>query len=185
MSQILITRRGSILIKEATPSDALPYRDLRLEALQESPTAFSADYQKNASYPSQYWVDRLTMPVDEAMIYLAQNENMLVGMSGIFRGDAPKTRHAATIWGVYIRPEWRGLHIAEELINACLAWARGRGIVGARLGVTATNISAIRCYERCGFKITGTEPRALYHEGSYLDFNLMYRPLDEDPSPKE
>lgn len=178
MSQTFTTTLGSVLIREADPSDAPAYRDLRLYALQESPIAFSADYQKNASYPPQYWVERLTMHAEESAIYLAQHESAIVGMSGIFRGDSPKTRHTATVWGVYVRPEWRGLHIAQELIGACLRWARARNIVGARLGVTATNTAAIRCYERCGFRITGTEPRAMYHEGSYYDFYLMYSPLD-------
>ncbi|HEX6035200.1 MAG TPA: N-acetyltransferase, partial [Anaerolineales bacterium] len=98
--------------------------------------------------------------------------------TGIARGGSPKTRHSATIWGVYVRPEWRGLHIAEELIQACLIWARARKIVAARLGVAAANASAIRCYERCGFRVTGTEPRAVYYEGQYHDFHMMYCPLD-------
>jgi RimJ/RimL family protein N-acetyltransferase len=71
------------------------------------------------------------------------------------------------------------MHIAEELIKACCTWAKARKIVAAKLGVNAANASAIRCYERCGFRITGTEPRALYHEGQYQDFYLMYRSLDD------
>lgn len=158
--------------------DAMQFRELRLYALQDSPTAFSADYQKNLNHPIQYWEELLTMHADESTMFLAVDENTLIGMTGIARGGSPKTRHSATIWGVYVRPEWRGLHIAEELIQACFAWARARKIVAARLGVTATNLSAIRCYERCGFKITGTEPRAVYYEGQYHDFYMMYCLLD-------
>jgi ribosomal protein S18 acetylase RimI-like enzyme len=182
MNQSFTTPRGTVLIRESNPTDAVQYRELRLYALQDSPVAFGADYQKNLNYPPQYWEDRLTMHADESTIFLAQYENNLIGMTGIFRGDSPKTRHMATIWGVYVKPEWRGLHIAEELINACFRWARARKIVAARLGVTSTNASAIRCYERCGFKITGTEPRAIYHEGKYYDFYLMYYPLDSPES---
>ena len=178
MKQSFTTPRGEILIREANPKDAGHFRELRLHALQDSPTAFSADYQRNSSHPHQYWEDMLAMHTDESTILLAEHENHLIGMTGIARGNTPKTRHSATIWGVYMRPEWRGLHIAEELIHACLTWARARKIIAARLGVTTTNMSAIRCYERCGFKITGTEPRALYYEGQYHDFYMMYCPLD-------
>lgn len=178
MKQCLQTSRGEIVLREASPGDAIPFRELRLYALQESPTAFSADYQRSLGYSPQYWEDMLSMHTDESTIFLAEHENHLIGMTGIARGGSPKTRHSATVWSVYISPEWRGLHIAEALIHASFNWARARKIVAARLGVTATNTSAIRCYERCGFKITGTEPRALYYQGQYLDFYMMYCPLD-------
>jgi RimJ/RimL family protein N-acetyltransferase len=99
-------------------------------------------------------------------------------MTGVARGGTPKTRHAATIWGVYVVREWRGMHIAEELITSCLDWARSRKIVTAKLGVAARNSSAVRCYERCGFKIYGTESRALFYDGNYYDFHLMCCSLD-------
>ena len=179
MNRPLNTSRGGILIREAKPGDAIQFRELRLYALQESPTAFSADYQRNLSHPPQYWEDMLTLQADESTIFLADDEHQVVGMTGITRGGTPKTRHSTTIWGVYVRPGWRGLHIAEKLIKSCFTWARSRKIVSAKLGVTATNVSAIRCYERCGFSITGTEPRAVYYEGQYHDFYLMYRSLDD------
>ena len=106
------------------------------------------------------------------------DESNLIGMTGIARGSSPKTRHAATIWGVYVTPQWRGLHIAEELIQSCFTWARAKRIVIAKLGVAATNTSAIRCYERCGFVITGTEPRAVFYDGKYYDFYMMSCSLD-------
>jgi ribosomal protein S18 acetylase RimI-like enzyme len=130
------------------------------------------------SHPPQYWEDLLTMHADESAIFLAACEDQLVGMTGIARGGSPKTRHRATIWGVYVRPEWRGWRIGEELIRSCLLWARPRKIVAAQLGVTATNSSAIRCYQRCGFTITGTERRALFYGGHYYDEFLMYCALD-------
>ena len=179
MNQSITTPRGVILIREAGPVDSDAFRELRLYALQDSPTAFSADYQKNLNHSSQYWEDLLTMNQDESTIFLAHHETRLVGMTGIARGGSPKTRHSATIWGVYVRPEWRGMHIAENLINACRTWAKARKIVAAKLGVTATNTSAIRCYERCGFRITGAEPRAVFYEGQYHDFYLMYCSLDD------
>ncbi len=179
------TTRGKILIREASPADAVQYRELRLGALLDSPIAFSADYQRNLSHPPKYWEEMLTMHADESTIFLAEYESDLIGTTGIMRGSTPKTRHGATIWGVYVRPEWRGLHIAEELIKSCFGWAKNREIVIVKLGVAAVNKSAVRCYERCGFKIYGTEPRALLHEGTYYDFHMMFRLLDDEQSLKE
>ena len=178
MKRSITTARGRITIRDATPADAMPFRELRLEALQDSPTAFSADYQQNLNHPAKYWEDRLSMEEDEATILLAEHEGKLIGMTGIARGSSSKTRHGAWIWGVYVSPEWRGLRIAEELINSCLTWAKARKILLVKLGVAATNISAIRCYERCGFSTYATEPRAVFYEDKYYDEFLMSRSLD-------
>lgn len=179
MIRSFTTPRGEILLREAKSADATRFRELRLGALQDSPIAFSADYQKTLSQPPKYWEETLTMQQEEATIFLAVHAGELIGMTGIARGNSPKTRHAAVVWGVYVKPEWRGVHIAEELIRACFRWAKARGVVIARLGVATENKSAVHCYERCGFKIYGTEPRALFYEGKYYDFHLMDRSLDD------
>ena len=178
MNRSITTPRGMITIRDATPADAMPYRQLRLEALQDSPIAFSADYQQNLNQPAKYWEDRLTIEEDEATLFLAEHEGRLIGMMGIGRGGSPKTRHGAWIWGVYVTPAWRGLRIAEELINSCFTWAKARKILLVKLGVAATNKPAIRCYERCGFSTYGTEPRAIFYEDNYYDEFLMSHPLD-------
>ena len=179
MNRFITTLRGTITVRDATPADAMSFRELRLEALQDSPTAFSADYQKNLNHPAKYWEDMLTMEADEATIFLAEHESKLIGMTGIARGHSQKTRHSAWVWGVYVTPEWRGIRIAEELINSCVIWAIPRKIVVVKLGVTSTNRPAVHCYERCGFSTYGTEPRAIFYEGTYYDEFLMSRPLDE------
>src|SRR5512142_1943052 len=140
VARSITTTRGTIQIREAKPTDAAPFRKLRLESLQDSPVAFTADYQRNLSHPSKYWEDMLTTHPDESTMFLAQyqrsttpvladdarvvprapggspaDESDLIGMTGIARGGSPKTRHAATVWGVYVTPGWRGLHIADEL----------------------------------------------------------------------
>jgi RimJ/RimL family protein N-acetyltransferase len=178
MSRSLTTAHGPITIRQATPADAMSFRELRLAALQDSPIAFSADYQQNLNQPPKYWEDRLAMENEAATIFLAEHKGKLIGMTGIARGSSPKTTHGAWIWGVYVTPQWRGLRIAEELIHSCFTWADARKIVLVKLGVAATNTSAIRCYERCGFSTYGTEPRAILYEGKYYDEFLMSRSLD-------
>ncbi len=77
------------------------------------------------------------------------------------------------IWGVYVKPEWRGRHISESLVRSCLEWAREKGLAIVKLAVVTTNQPAIQCYERCGFTIYGTEPKAINYDGKYYDEYLM------------
>jgi RimJ/RimL family protein N-acetyltransferase len=178
MIRTFATSLGKIVIREANIADAINFRQLRLDALENSPIAFSADYQKNSNHPSKYWEDLLSPHPDESVIFIGESEGRLIAMTGVMRGTWPKTRHSAWIWGVYVAPPWRGLHIAEEIIHCCLDWARARSVVVAKLGVAAVNTPAIRCYERCGFKRYGTEPLAVFVDGKYYDEYLMFRPLD-------
>lgn len=179
MTKSISTARGAIVIRQSKLADAQNFRELRLGALQDSPTAFSMDYEKAANQSIKHWEDTLIMNDQESTIFFAEHNGQLMGMTGIARGRSPKTRHSADVWGVYVTPAWRGLHIAEELVKCCLEWAKSRNVVIARLGVTTINTPAIHCYERCGFRIYGTESRALLHEGRYYDFYMMSLSLDE------
>lgn len=178
MIKSISTPKGTIVIREGNPGDVVKYRELRLLALQDSPTAFSADYQVNYNYPMSFWEGRLRFD-EYGVIFFAEYDSKLIGMTGIHKGESPKTKHGAYVWGVYIHPAWRGLHIAEELINICLEWAKPHDVEIVKLGVTSTNASAIRCYERCGFTIYGTEPRGIFYEGKYYDEYLMSKLLDD------
>jgi len=176
LNRTVETSRGKIIIRESNPSDLVQYRELRLDALQDSPTAFSADYQTNLSRPMSFWEGRLNFD-EYGIIFLAEQAGNLIGMTGIRQRESPKTKHSAEVFSVYVRPEWRGLNIAEGLMDLCVQWANAREVNILKLGVMADNISALRCYERCGFKIYGTEPRDVFYEGKYYDLHLMCRDI--------
>jgi len=170
------TSRGIITIRESTSSDLMQYRELRLGALQDSPTAFSADYELNLNQSMSFWEGRV-QPDEHGKLFFAEHASQLIGMAGIRQGESPKTKHGGYIWGVFVRPEWRGLHIAEAFIDTCIEWAKWKGIDIVKLGVMTNNAPAVRCYERCGFTIYGTEPRGVLYEGKYYDEYLMSRSL--------
>jgi RimJ/RimL family protein N-acetyltransferase len=172
------TKRGLIFIREALVTDIDQFRALRLYALQESPASFPGEYSTYVNRPQDFWEDRLKAEGNKTL-YFAEHEGQLIGMTGIRRGEWPKTKHSAEIWGVYVRPEWRGLHIAEMLIEACTDWAKAKGVNILNLGVTAASTSAVRCYQRCGFTICGTEPRGIFYDGKYYDGYFMFKLLDD------
>jgi len=178
MDTSISTKNGIITIRPAKEADAQAFHTLRLEALKGHPIAFSADYEVNAARPVSYWEDRMRELGEGGTIYFATDQDGLVGTCGIHRGESPKTRHSAFVWGVYVRPAWRGLGIAEALINACLAWGRTHEVTIAKLGVATNNTAAIRCYTRCGFTVYGLEPSALYYDGVMYDELLMARSIE-------
>jgi RimJ/RimL family protein N-acetyltransferase len=99
-------------------------------------------------------------------------------MTGIFRSLSRKNLHNATIWGVYVKPKWRGHQISEALIRSCLGWAKAHGVYIVKLAVATNNLQAVNCYARCGFTTYGTEPKAIYCDGIYYDEYLMAIEVD-------
>ena len=177
MDEPISTPSGTVTIRPATVEDAAAYRELRLEALQNHPEVFGSDYETAVARPASFWTERLKVAgtPGSAQMYLAWHETEPLGLCGLAISDARKSRHSANLISMYVRPAWRRMGIADALIAACLAWARGRDIKIVKLAVVTTNVGALRCYERNGFTPYGTEPQALYHDGVYYDELLMSR----------
>lgn len=175
MPNFITTDQGNITIRQAVPEDAVRLRELRIEALADTPQAFGSDVESARAETVESWIERLRgyEADNQGMISIAEASEHLVGMCGLFRGNRPKTRHAGVIWGVYVTPDWRGLHIADALINDCLAWGRDHDLLFAKLAVITNNTPAIRCYARCGFTVYGIDPKVIYYDGVYYDELLM------------
>lgn len=174
-----MTSGPAFIIRPALVDDAVSLYALRLEALANHPEAFASDYASTAAQGAEVWAQRITDNlVDEGgVIYAAAVEEQLIGTARIGRGDRPKTRHTATIAGVYVRPEWRNRRVAEALLDACIGWGRAHGVVIFKLAVVTTNAAALRCYTRCGFAVYGVEPKAIRHDGVFYDELLMARSI--------
>jgi ribosomal protein S18 acetylase RimI-like enzyme len=175
----LTTPKGLISFRIASTEDAAMLLALRLEALLLYPEAFAADVAMTIADGAEAWVNRITdyAKTQSGAIHIALAGDELVGMAGIVRGHWPKTRHSGTLWGVYVKPAWRGLQIGAGIVNGCVAWAIENELTVVNLGVVNTNISAIRCYTHCGFTQIGIQPRSTYYQGSYHDELLMVRLL--------
>ena len=167
----------NVIIRPTQESDADAFRTLRLEALRLHPEAFGADLAESEARPIEHWQERTRPdPNGLQMTYIAVSDEALIGMAGIYRNRDFKGRQSSSIWGVYVREGWRGQHIAEGLVATCIKWAQAQADIRmVKLCVVTTNISAIRCYIRCGFAMYGIEPEALAWNGVYYDELLMAR----------
>jgi RimJ/RimL family protein N-acetyltransferase len=179
MISTLSTARGDVVLRPIGEADAEAYREVRLEGLRLHPEAFGADYEATAARPIEEWLERARKGAagDEGVTYVAEAAGQLLGMVALVRNATVKTRHAATIYGVYVRPAWRGLGIADALLGACVEHGRTIGLRLVRLGVATCNIAAVRVYARCGFSVYGVEPESIRVGDTYHDELLMARRL--------
>jgi len=165
------------LLRPIRESDLAAYKTLRLEALQNHPEAFGSDYAEQAADPDSVWAGRIraSLQGESAHLLLADAGDELAGMLALFRDGGIKTRHAASLVSVYLRPAWRGQRLLDRMIHQALAWCATVQIRIVRLTVVTTNAPAIRCYHRCGFEVSGIQREVIHANNAYHDELLMWR----------
>ncbi|RYG85359.1 MAG: N-acetyltransferase [Alphaproteobacteria bacterium] len=165
-------------IRALTAPDVNLYRELRLRALQESPTAFSSSYEREAAFPQSEFLKALQPHGDSVnRIFGAFDEenNQLVGILRFTRENGVKRAHIGGLWSMYVAPEYRGQHIGASLLDEALNRAQTLGLRQVLLSVNAENTVARRLYVARGFERYGLEPDALLIGGRYYDEEHMIR----------
>jgi ribosomal protein S18 acetylase RimI-like enzyme len=162
-------------IRRLTSSDAASYRQLRLEALQREPHAFTESAAEHESMTLEAIESRLgSGSSDDNFVLGAFIDRQLIGMAGFFRRQGEKIRHRGEIWGVYVAAECRGKGIGRALLGELIGLLESQpGIEQVALGVSSQNPAARSLYESLGFEVYGCEKRALKIGGTYVDEELM------------
>lgn len=162
-----------IAIRTVGPYETGALMAVRLEALAAHPEAFGSSLaEESRGVPG--W---LAAHLGGGRIYGAWDGGDLVGMAGLWLEAAEKKRHRGGLWGMYVRPAWRGRGVGGALVRHVLDRAREAGLEQVHLGVGAGNPAARALYEACGFVAYGTEPQALKIGAAYVDEILMVRRL--------
>jgi RimJ/RimL family protein N-acetyltransferase len=163
---------GSIELRQLMPEDAALYRDIRLEALADSPDAFASTLESEQQRPVGAFATRLA----DSHIVGAFDGPCLAGVAGFYVQPGPKHAHKGMLWGMYVRSAYRGSGIGRVLVEAVIAHAR-QHVELLQLFVVSDNAAARRLYASLGFVEYGREWHATKYRGQYHDDVLMALPL--------
>ena len=106
---------------------------------------------------------------DNSILIVAEAGEQIIGVMNITGGQRKAMRHGGRL-GISVHRDWRGRGIGGRMLEEAIGWARGTGVLTRiQLEVYARNVDAVRLYERLGFRIEGTHPRAFFQHGEYLD----------------
>ncbi len=149
-----------ITLEPIKPEVALIFKAVRLRALQDSPTAFSSTYAREAEISDEEWLKRsVRWSSDGSIGYIAFNMEKACGLVACYTEEQhPLRAHIVSMW---VDPAYRRAGVGKMLIDALSAWAKTRQLHELKLMVTSINESAINFYERIGFRksgITGPYP---------------------------
>lgn len=92
-------------------------------------------------------------------LLVACDGDLLVGLATVIERPLSSNplhhpRRIVEIDNIVVREDRRGSGIGRQLIEAAMAWGRGRGAELVEIAVHAFNTPAIRAYEQAGFRMS-------------------------------
>lgn len=108
--------------------------------------------------------------------YIAEMEGKIVG-TFFLKANQPDLGSHVVNAGYMVHPDFRGRGIAEQLCRFSLTEAKRLGFKAMQFNcVITTNEVAVRLWQKCGFSIIGTLPKAFQHQKlGLVDAHVMYQ----------
>lgn len=143
-------------IRRIRRDEAGCYRDVRLRALQDAPSAFATTLAEALEFSDDVWIRRTRDAAagPDSTLYLAWDpDGECTGMVAAIRNVVePSTADLISMW---VAPNARGSGAGRGLVRHVIEWASESGYRRVELWVTRGNESAQRLYRGLGFVETG------------------------------
>lgn len=146
-------------------------REVRMNALADSPDSFHETRAEAEAQLDDYWRDLLD-PVsrsDRAQLLIAEANPSPIGLVFI-RVDENLVGHVGSMW---VHPSHRRTGIGRDLLSTATTFAERVGAASMELWVSAEDPGARQFYESAGYRVTG-ETRLL-RQGSGVQIQHMRR----------
>lgn len=159
---------ANITISQISEDKWQDYKAIRLEALKNEPAAFGSSYEEENKFTEELWKQRSSSAL------VAYSAGMPIGLLVYIIGNRVKTRHVATIYSVYVNKDFRGKGIGKKLVQKALGnIKKNPEVIKVDLGVVPDQVSAVKLYEKFGFKAIGQLSKEMYFNNRYYDHLLM------------
>jgi ribosomal protein S18 acetylase RimI-like enzyme len=158
-----------MIIREATDSDFDSFWPMVREVVRKGDTyAIPADIDKDGMY--KVWMQA------PLKTYVAVDGDTILGTYKLRTNAAGPGEHVANA-GYIVSPEARGRGVASALCRHSEDVARELGYKAMQFNmVVSTNEGAVRLWQKLGYEIVGTLPKAFKHpKQGYVDAFVMYK----------
>jgi ribosomal-protein-alanine N-acetyltransferase len=147
-----------------TNTDNIIIRSLRPEDIEE----LSRIESKSFSMPWSAADFAALLDRDYCVYLVAETEGHVAGSAGM-----TDICHEGCIDNVVVAEEFRGLGIAQKLMNELIKVGKSRGIEAFTLEVRVSNAPAVHIYEKLGFVSEGIRPN--FYEKPREDAYIMWK----------
>lgn len=121
----------------------------REATLLDIPVLVSMDreYFPHTAWPAEQF--RAEIGRATRFFLIAESDSQIIAYAGAF---LPGVGGEGDIMTIAVKPEFRQLGIAKELISRLESWAKARGAIAMMLEVDVTNDDAIALYSKLGYE---------------------------------
>lgn len=111
--------------------------------------------------------------------YVAENDGRIIG-TYILKPNQPALGSHVANAAFMVSPTARGLGVGRHMGQHCLAEASKLGFRAMQFNfVVSTNDAAVRLWQKLGFRVVGTLPKAFRHaQLGFVDAYVMFRELN-------
>jgi RimJ/RimL family protein N-acetyltransferase len=167
-------------VRHVLAAEQARLREIRLASLVANPDAFGSTYARDLAHPQEWWdrwAARSQEGRSERTFVLVDDDDRWLGLAfARFRDSDIGDSDRAWLGAMWVAPQARRRGGASLLCEACIAWARARGVSELILTVVADNEAAKRVYTKAGFIVRERAQTRYY--GRTLDELVMSRSLE-------
>jgi ribosomal protein S18 acetylase RimI-like enzyme len=145
-------------IRRLNVGEATLYREIRLQALKESPGAFTTTYESALNRDFDSWIaqaDGSARGSDRATFIVFADQP--IGLAALYRDPDPDHAFRGELIQVWVSADYRGSSVATELLDHIFEWASHNNFRLVRAQVTPANSRAFHFYEKYGFQPVGSD----------------------------
>jgi ribosomal protein S18 acetylase RimI-like enzyme len=135
-----------MIIRPTSAADWPALKATRLAALLDAPTAFGASHASAAGFSDADWQQR-AISTPQRTFFLAFDGEQTIGLAAQVVASNGEC-HLIAMW---VHPEYRGLAVAQGLVEAVKQCAVNNGHGRLVLGVALENARAAAFYQKQGF----------------------------------
>ncbi len=169
------------MIRQLKRNDASLYKILRNLSLNSDPLSFLSTSDSESLFSVGFYEAKIENSIKLGVFgfYGFFLDNRLMAYVQLTDGYYPKKRHVGFINEMFVHPDYRRQKIASKLLDFVIKKAKTNPVLEQlHLRVNSRNTSAIKFYEKIGFKRIATFPNSVKEpDGSYQDEYIYCRIL--------
>lgn len=133
-------------------------------------------YAVDTDLSDEQMLDYWFLPAHE--VFVAEDAGKIIGTYYLMANQRGGGQHVANC-GYMVSPEAQGRRLAQAMCEHSQDAARGRGFLAMQFNhVVSTNTRAVALWQRLGFEIVGTLPKAFRHPvHGLVDSYVMFKTL--------